>query len=376
MSKDDDDRRHSKPVQTPEHRELTDEERAPIEAENAFRQFDRLMEIVEDSLNEIRNGGNPVPVKPSVLMELNRLAVEKIIANPGGYRQTPMEIGKSKHQPPRWEDVPKHVDEMCEYVQRNWHRSALHLAAYLLWRVNWIHPFSDGNGRTARAISYLVLCIRLRQRLPGDRTMPDFIADEKTPYYAGLEAADAADARGRVDVSTLERYLKKLLSQQVENAASAAMPPAKPAPPATQLKRDADAIAEALRSDDTKSHSPVRAAYIGGAFALLVALITGGVALSKCGKDARCTPGGQQACSCGPGRTGYQTCNGDGDRFGACDCADATGSAATGTASTGVSASTGGSDAAGASDATGTTATGGSAAAGSAAVGSGKAPPN
>ena len=85
MSKDDDDRRHSKPVQTPEHRELTDEERAPIEAENAFRQFDRLIEIVEESLNEIRNGGNPIPVKPSVLMELNRLAVEKIIANPGGY---------------------------------------------------------------------------------------------------------------------------------------------------------------------------------------------------------------------------------------------------------------------------------------------------
>lgn len=99
-------------------------------------------------------------------MELNRLAVERIIANPGAYRQTPMEIGKSKHQPPRWEDVPELVDEMCEYVARNWHRSAVHLAAYLLWRVNWIHPFSDGNGRTARAISYLVLCVRLLQRLP------------------------------------------------------------------------------------------------------------------------------------------------------------------------------------------------------------------
>jgi fido (protein-threonine AMPylation protein) len=371
MSNDNDDRRHSKPVKTPEHRELTDEERAPIEAENAFRQFDRLMEIVEDSLNEIRNGGNPVPVKTSVLMELNRLAVEKIIANPGGYRQTPMEIGRSKHQPPRWEDVPKYVDEMCEYVQRNWHRSALHLAAYLLWRVNWIHPFSDGNGRTARAISYLVLCIRLRQRLPGDRTMPDFIADEMTPYYAGLEAADAADARGRVDVSILERYLKKLLAQQVENAASAAMQPAKPPPPATQLKRDADAISDALRPDDTKTDGNVRAAYIAGAFVIVGALITGAFALSKCGKDARCTPGGQQTCSCGPGQTGYQTCNDDGDRFGTCDCAGATGSAAAGSTATGSSAA--------GSTATGSAATGsaaiGSAASGSAAVGSNSSPP-
>jgi hypothetical protein len=28
------------------------------------------------------------------------------------------------------------------------------LAAYGLWRLNWIHPFVEGNGRTARAVCY------------------------------------------------------------------------------------------------------------------------------------------------------------------------------------------------------------------------------
>ncbi|MEO8843306.1 MAG: Fic family protein [Kofleriaceae bacterium] len=331
MSKDTD--RHSQPVHTPEHRPLTDEERAPIEASNALRQFDRLMEMVEESLAQIRDGGNPIPVKPSVLIELNRLAVEKIIANPGAYRQTPMEIGKSKHLPPRWEDVPELVDEMCEYVARNWHRSAVHLAAYLLWRVNWIHPFSDGNGRTARAIAYLVLCIRLRQRLPGDRTLPDFIADEKTPYYSGLEAADAANARGKIDVAALERYMKTLLVQQVERAASAAMPPAKPPPPPTQLKRDGDAISDALRSDDHGAKSTVKAAWIGGIAVVVAAVIAGGVALSQCGKNARCTPGLQQACTCRGGTTGYQSCNDDGLKFGPCDCGETSKGAATGSGS-------------------------------------------
>jgi fido (protein-threonine AMPylation protein) len=320
MSKDTD--RHSKPVQTPEHRPLSDEERAPIEAENALRQFDRLMELVEENLDLIRDGQDPIPVKTSVLMELNRLAVEKIIANPGAYRQTPMEIGKSKHQPPRWEDVPELVDEMCEYVHRNWNRSAVHLAAYLLWRVNWIHPFSDGNGRTARAISYLVLCIRLRQRLPGDRTLPDFIADEKTPYYSGLEAADAANARGKIDVSVLERYLRKLLSQQVERAASTAMPPAKPPPPATQLKKDSDAISDALRSEPHEARSHIKAAWITAIGLVLAAGIGGSVALSQCGKDARCTPGLQQQCRCRGGVSGFQTCSDDGLRFSTCDCGE------------------------------------------------------
>jgi hypothetical protein len=33
--------------------------------------------------------------------------------------------------------------------------TAIHLAAYLMWRLNWIHPFADGNGRTARMTSYV-----------------------------------------------------------------------------------------------------------------------------------------------------------------------------------------------------------------------------
>ncbi|MBL8221394.1 MAG: Fic family protein, partial [Bryobacterales bacterium] len=31
----------------------------------------------------------------------------------------------------------------------------------VMWRLNWIHPFFGGNGRTARSASYLVLCASL-----------------------------------------------------------------------------------------------------------------------------------------------------------------------------------------------------------------------
>ena len=88
------------------------------------------------------------------------------------------------------------MEEMCEYVNSHWDQPAAHLASYLLWRINWTHQFDDGNGRTARAVSYAALCIRVGYRLPGESTIPAQIATDKRPYYEALEAADRAYADG------------------------------------------------------------------------------------------------------------------------------------------------------------------------------------
>jgi Fic family protein len=112
---------------------------------------------------------------------------------------------------------------MCEYVNQNWmEKHAIHLSAYVLWRLNWIHPFTDGNGRTARAASYVVLCARLGLRLPGSNTIPDQISADKTPYYTALEAADEAAEQGRIDVSRLEGHLESLLARQLVRVMEAA----------------------------------------------------------------------------------------------------------------------------------------------------------
>jgi len=108
---------------------------------------------------------------------------------------------------------------MCEYVNENWStKSATHLAAYILWKMNWIHPFADGNGRTSRAVSYLVLSVKLDGLLPGTPTIPDQIASDKQPYYKGLELADKAWATEQVDVSALETMLNNMLARQLLNA--------------------------------------------------------------------------------------------------------------------------------------------------------------
>lgn len=122
------------------------------------------------------------------------------------------------HQPPPHEEVIPLVDQMCEYVNGHFGNSAVHLAAYVMWRHNWIHPFFGGNGRTSRAASYLVLCARLGYYLPGNPTVPQQIADaasNRERYYRALQAADAAGREKRLDVSEMESLVSDCLAAQL-----------------------------------------------------------------------------------------------------------------------------------------------------------------
>jgi len=149
-------------------------------------------------------------------MDLNRLAVEGLVEAPGAWRYVSIEISAANHIPPDHLDVPREIDEMCEYVQGYWSdRSPIHLSSYVMWRLNWIHPFVDGNGRTSRVVSYLVLCAKLGYRLPGTKTIPERIAENKRPYYVALEQADLAWKQGRVDVSEMEKLLQDHLEAQL-----------------------------------------------------------------------------------------------------------------------------------------------------------------
>ena len=64
--------------------------------------------------------------------------------------------------------VPALMDDFVNTVNRNWEQTdPVVLAAFVLWRLNNIHPFINGNGRTARACAYFVLCVRAGGWLAG-----------------------------------------------------------------------------------------------------------------------------------------------------------------------------------------------------------------
>jgi Fic family protein len=199
---------------------LTDpDEIARREAENGIRQFTLALDIIRSF---VKDPERPFRLRSSLILQLHRAALDGLHVLAGTFRNTSVKIGGSGHQPPDAPFVAEEVEHLCDYVNENWDKSAIHLASYVLWKLNWIHPFADGNGRTARAVSYVVLSVKLDSLLPGTPTIPEQIAKDKKPYYDALELADRAWAGKSLDVSDLEALIEAMLAQQLVNAAKEA----------------------------------------------------------------------------------------------------------------------------------------------------------
>lgn len=192
-----------------------------LEIENGFRQFDLTVDIVKYYLEPER----PFSLRVPLILDLHKEAVAGIEAEAGQIRTRPVGINKSKHKPPEPGFVQAHLTEFCEYINDNWHeKTAFYLSAYAMWRLNWIHPFSDGNGRTSRAVSYALLNLKLGYLLPGSPTVPAQIELDNSHYIKALEMADDAALKGDVDVSEMERMIRAMLAKQLLSVIEAAGP--------------------------------------------------------------------------------------------------------------------------------------------------------
>jgi Fic family protein len=74
---------------------------------------------------------------------MNRIAVDGLTDNPGRYRRDAVSMLGSKHVPPPHHEVPLLVAEMCEAAEAE--SDSVTRAAFVLWRLNWIHgtPLTD-----------------------------------------------------------------------------------------------------------------------------------------------------------------------------------------------------------------------------------------
>ena len=108
------------------------------------------------------------------------------------------------------------MDDFVNSVNRNWDSSdPVESAAFVLWKLNHIHPFINGNGRTARAVSYFVLCIKLGGWLEGDTILPQLLRANRDDYVTALKAADASLASGNLDLSALHKIIAGHLTTQL-----------------------------------------------------------------------------------------------------------------------------------------------------------------
>lgn len=183
---------------------------ARIQEQNLLRQYDLLANCIEIGIAK-----GVEAFDKYMLWELNHVAVSNIAQFGGRFREEPIYV--ADHIPPHYRDVPHLMDKFLSFVHENWKAGddTLTIPAYALWRLNWIHPFVEGNGRTARAACYYLTCLTFNKLLPGRKIVPERIREDRAPYYSALRESDRAWENGHFDVSGLASYLMGLLKAQL-----------------------------------------------------------------------------------------------------------------------------------------------------------------
>ncbi|WP_454867534.1 Fic family protein [Pseudomonas farris] len=180
-----------------------------LEVSNGNRQYDFLRSIVGAALAIER----PF-LSNHIIKALNFHAITCLHTNAGEYR--PCQVTVGNHTPPEHYRVEALMDDFVNMVNRSWEQSdPVTLSAFVLWRLNHIHPFINGNGRTARAACYFVLCVKSGFWLPGTTILPELIRRNRPEYVDALQRVDESLTQGPVDLSPLHELLSRLITEQL-----------------------------------------------------------------------------------------------------------------------------------------------------------------
>jgi Fic family protein len=179
--------------------------------------------------------GTPKPLNCNALRELHRTGTLLLLESPGEYRTTPVHVeradGTIVYEAPPVGEVAALMEDFERGIAALWTTAdPIHIAALTLWRLNWIHPFKNGNGRTARAFSYACLCMKFGFVLPGTPTVIDQIMVSRPDYNAALRHADLTlEANGSPDLGPMKELIERLLTEQLSSIPAAGdAPQAKP----------------------------------------------------------------------------------------------------------------------------------------------------
>lgn len=189
---------------------------AEQEQRNTLCQMDRVLRMIEEHSPDA-----PLVISSALICELNSLAMHGIVPSPGSYRPDGESfITGSHHIPPPCEKIPALIEDFCSQTnQLIADRDPFEASAYVFWRLVWIHPFVDGNGRTSRALGYLVLSVLLGVDIDGKETLLEKLQEYHTKkrYYECLRKADWAwKTQRKVNVSEMNMLLQEVCETLLE----------------------------------------------------------------------------------------------------------------------------------------------------------------
>lgn len=159
------------------------------------------------------------PITAKVILHIHKLVTEETLSevDSGRYRQVPVYVvRRSPGQPqhiiytgPDAKRVPKLVADLVQWIKDS-AKQEIHpviAAGVVHQEIAAIHPFTDGNGRTARAVATLVLYQRgydFRRLF----ALEDYYNEDRPAYYAAINTGKSYNARQADLTAWLEYFVQ------------------------------------------------------------------------------------------------------------------------------------------------------------------------
>ena len=172
------------------------------EIENIVAAFNKVVTDLEDNPGQ--------SISTDLLKEWNRLILQGGLpledhVVPGQYSNARLVVGNYRALPP--EHRAEAMEKFCLFLnqqmqanaktqdkeEQNWKFAYLAAVTHLFFV--WIHPFGDGNGRTARLLEFFI-CLKGGFPYTASHLLANHYNDTRDAYYAALEQASKRYDRG------------------------------------------------------------------------------------------------------------------------------------------------------------------------------------
>lgn len=151
-----------------------------LEAKSHQEALDYLYDLVQKEKRKI--------ISEALIRLFHQIVMQDIDKEwAGRYRNSQVLIGGAAYKPPEAIEVPKLVEDLVDWIRKN--RNKFHpveLAALIHYELVAIHPFFDGNGRTARLLMNVIL-------LQAGYPLAIILKNDRKKYYNVLSKADKGD---------------------------------------------------------------------------------------------------------------------------------------------------------------------------------------
>ncbi|MCL2319833.1 MAG: Fic family protein [Treponema sp.] len=159
------------------------------------QEVENILEAFNTILTELVREKNPAIITPELIRRFNEMVGRNIGdafgGNPGQFRRRNVTVGA--YRPPSFEKIEGLVQKFCTWLIRDFHYTqnqnfdeAVLEAIVSHVYIAWIHPFLDGNGRTARLLEFYLL---MRAGVPNiaSHILSNHYNNTRTEYYRQLQ---------------------------------------------------------------------------------------------------------------------------------------------------------------------------------------------